>query len=410
MKLIKFDLPIDGVKVKTVEELREHFTVEILDHFRSGLLTKWLASRKLQDEMEVIKALDGAEDHALLKGLCNVFSIEIDDEIASAMLGKSLAKTESNIHEKLKIYDDLAEAIDFAIYQGIRLNCITVGGGDLSKLEEVKWPKNKENYFKGESFFEKESGLIFCAPNSCELIEKIIGNEEKASPGDFAGWFMLPESAEDYSGNWALLSSILKYRAKLLSLISGRENIGMLKKSIDNRILKIEKSIKIIDGHAFEMQNFFAEKINSFGLELYILMRFPSQSILRYIKNGFEKQESMDSVDLEAFEKLSKVLSKKLDFFSSFSKEEYYRYLFFTKENKEINVKVDGPDDEGEARIELFVEIGDFVNTNDVIAVKGTGSSETPVFSPVTGFIKEIYVDEDTKISNGKKILKIEVC
>lgn len=122
MKLIKFDLPIDGVKVKTVEELREHFTVEILDHFRSGLLTKWLASRKLQDEMEVIKALDGAEDHALLKGLCNVFSIEIDDEIASAMLGKALAKTESNIHEKLKIYDDLAEAIDFAIYQGIRLN------------------------------------------------------------------------------------------------------------------------------------------------------------------------------------------------------------------------------------------------------------------------------------------------
>ncbi|MCK7577768.1 MAG: hypothetical protein MZV65_19565 [Chromatiales bacterium] len=32
MKMIKFDLPIDGVKVKSVEELRDHFKSEILNH------------------------------------------------------------------------------------------------------------------------------------------------------------------------------------------------------------------------------------------------------------------------------------------------------------------------------------------------------------------------------------------
>ena len=86
MKIIKFDLPIDGVKVKTVEELRDHFTLEMLAHARSGLLGKWLSSRKLQDELAAVKALDGAEDHALLKGLCEVFGVEADEAVMTVML------------------------------------------------------------------------------------------------------------------------------------------------------------------------------------------------------------------------------------------------------------------------------------------------------------------------------------
>ena len=43
-KMIKFDLPIDGVKVATLDQLRDHFTTEIIAHFRSGLLTRWLQS------------------------------------------------------------------------------------------------------------------------------------------------------------------------------------------------------------------------------------------------------------------------------------------------------------------------------------------------------------------------------
>jgi hypothetical protein len=123
MKLIKFDLPIDGVKVKTVDELREHFTLEILDHFRSGLLVKWLASRKLQDELGAIKVLDDVEDSALLKGLCEVFGIEAD-EATVAEITKESAKSGENINEIAKIYDELAEKIDFFTYKAIRLQCI----------------------------------------------------------------------------------------------------------------------------------------------------------------------------------------------------------------------------------------------------------------------------------------------
>ncbi|AFL72640.1 hypothetical protein [Thiocystis violascens] len=159
MKIIKFDLPIDGVKVKTVDELRDHFTLEILAHAHSGLLAKWLSSRKLQDELAAVKTLDGAEDHTLLKGLCEIFGVDIDDEIASAMLNKAPTKTEISVNEQVKMYDDLAEIVDLAIYQAIRLNCITANCNKAENTEvELCWAPQKEVYFKGESVFEKYSG------------------------------------------------------------------------------------------------------------------------------------------------------------------------------------------------------------------------------------------------------------
>ena len=57
-KMIKFDLPIDGVKVSTLDELRDHFTAEIVGHFRSGLLAKWLRSRRMTDQLEGGRSLD----------------------------------------------------------------------------------------------------------------------------------------------------------------------------------------------------------------------------------------------------------------------------------------------------------------------------------------------------------------
>ncbi|WP_295399646.1 hypothetical protein [uncultured Thiocystis sp.] len=102
MKMIKFDLPIDGVKVKNIEELREHFTIEILDHFRSGLLGKWLASRRLQDELAAVQALDKLDDHALLKGLCGVFGVEADDLVIAEILKEPATASSGNLLMKIK--------------------------------------------------------------------------------------------------------------------------------------------------------------------------------------------------------------------------------------------------------------------------------------------------------------------
>jgi formylglycine-generating enzyme required for sulfatase activity len=86
MKLIKFDLSIDGVKVKDINELRDHFTPEILAHYRSGVLAKWLMTRKYQDELTALASLEDGDDHSLLKALCHVFQIDADERVIAEAL------------------------------------------------------------------------------------------------------------------------------------------------------------------------------------------------------------------------------------------------------------------------------------------------------------------------------------
>ena len=88
MKTIKFDLPIDGVKVATGDELRSHFTTEVLDHFRSDVLAKWLRTRPdMSAELNDVEKLaaDG-EDKPTLLALCKAFGVDADEHAVEAAL------------------------------------------------------------------------------------------------------------------------------------------------------------------------------------------------------------------------------------------------------------------------------------------------------------------------------------
>ena len=82
MKAIKFDLPIDGTKVRNIEELRDHFSTEILDLYKNGLLVKWLINQRYPDYAQAVERLHPTETDAnLLKLLCGIFEIDVDFEI-----------------------------------------------------------------------------------------------------------------------------------------------------------------------------------------------------------------------------------------------------------------------------------------------------------------------------------------
>lgn len=89
-KTIKFDLPIGGVKVKTVDELRSHFTTEILDHFRKGTLAQWLRTRNLSAELAAVEELsaDAAPERTLL-ALCEAFAVDADEHSVQAALARA---------------------------------------------------------------------------------------------------------------------------------------------------------------------------------------------------------------------------------------------------------------------------------------------------------------------------------
>ncbi len=79
MKAIKFDLPIDGTKVRTIEELREHFSTEILDLYKNGLLLKWLINQRYPSYAQAVEQLLPTETDAnLLKLLCGIFEVDVD--------------------------------------------------------------------------------------------------------------------------------------------------------------------------------------------------------------------------------------------------------------------------------------------------------------------------------------------
>lgn len=87
--MIKFDLPIDGVKVATLEELRDHFTAEVIGHFRSGLLARWLQSRSMARELAAIGSMTAGDDIGVFRELCGIFGVAADDDAIAAVVGKA---------------------------------------------------------------------------------------------------------------------------------------------------------------------------------------------------------------------------------------------------------------------------------------------------------------------------------
>lgn len=164
MKLIKFDLPIDGVKVKNIEELRDHFTVEILDHYRSGLLAKWLLVRKMSDELAAVKALDGAENPLLLKGLCEVFGIEADDAVIAAILNDPTPTFGLNIADVVKQSKDGEKIINLA-------DLLPIQPGELKLFTNRFLIVDSLNLEDAELILKSANGtLIF---KSCEVLRLI---------------------------------------------------------------------------------------------------------------------------------------------------------------------------------------------------------------------------------------------
>jgi formylglycine-generating enzyme required for sulfatase activity len=88
-KLIRFDLPINGTKVKDLEELRDNLTEEIVGLARSGMLARWLTSRGHQSEAERVTAAvaDHEKDAALCLALCDILGVAAVAEDLEVLFG-----------------------------------------------------------------------------------------------------------------------------------------------------------------------------------------------------------------------------------------------------------------------------------------------------------------------------------
>ena len=80
-KTIKFNLVCDGYQVRTLEDLRNHFSIEdILQYYRDKVLEKWLAVRSFTEELEAVKLIQSDSDLEIIERLVSIFNVEIDKE------------------------------------------------------------------------------------------------------------------------------------------------------------------------------------------------------------------------------------------------------------------------------------------------------------------------------------------
>ena len=86
-KIPKFNLTMDGELVRSIEELQNNFSVDdILNHFESKRLHKWLKSRGFTDYLTKVEAIDYDDKTAIIKPLMDIFEIDYSDEDLSDIL------------------------------------------------------------------------------------------------------------------------------------------------------------------------------------------------------------------------------------------------------------------------------------------------------------------------------------
>ena len=80
-KNLKFDMVLDGEKINSLEELRDHPSTELLDLQQDGRLSRWVRAHGGTNEADQLSALSLSGDKAQdLYAICQILSIDIELE------------------------------------------------------------------------------------------------------------------------------------------------------------------------------------------------------------------------------------------------------------------------------------------------------------------------------------------
>jgi hypothetical protein len=284
IKTIKFDLPIDGVKVKNIDELRDHFTVEIIELYKNGLLAKWLRSHNYKDELEKVSALANSfftnvvsndnflesidtvniyevDNVELMKKLCEIFTIESDDIVLSLALGIPLPTEHENFKKIQNQYIEsllekeskiLVDKIDYAVYYAIRLIALY---GSYSYNKELFKDKNK--------FFKKGDSIDGVKITATGILKNQlwVGKINELGYYDSVSWYLCSEYLKHYDGNSDSYRNAFFFKAmqvqrkEILFALAQSVSIPILKKLLLERCDDLESIIKILPNGREEIKD-----------------------------------------------------------------------------------------------------------------------------------------------------------
>ncbi len=155
IKIIKFDLPINGTKVTTLEALRDNLTDEIVNLARSGQLERWFKSRQMPQQAQAVATAlsQHAGDTALFLALCEVLEVEVHPDDASAIFD---APPEAGQPVKGGKYFELYEELKKS-YEAMQENPKSIWE---SKITELKIPSSVGNSGYIEKWAVRKGALV----------------------------------------------------------------------------------------------------------------------------------------------------------------------------------------------------------------------------------------------------------
>ncbi|WP_101909255.1 hypothetical protein [Marasmitruncus massiliensis] len=81
-KTIKFNLICNGNPVRTLDDLRNNFSIEdVLEYYKNQLLQRWLTVRGYSEELKKLESIKESEDLPLIKALIDLFEVEVDSSV-----------------------------------------------------------------------------------------------------------------------------------------------------------------------------------------------------------------------------------------------------------------------------------------------------------------------------------------
>lgn len=225
---IKFPLEMkDGFKVRTLEELKQHFDLEnVLVYLLNGKLLRWLELRYYDDEVMAIKLLN-ISDPQLYQKLCDIFDVNLPQKIDINI--EDVSRKQNRIL-KIKQYTDdkklITQEENFAFNQE-----------DLENL----YRHNKTTIYLCEGTFE-------IPEDKCELDYVIVGkpnvrglNSQKMKIKQFIGERLL--NVKNYKIPFEIVDDI-----QFEKYIQTKNYIVILSKKfsflINSKIIVINKKTK----------------------------------------------------------------------------------------------------------------------------------------------------------------------
>ncbi len=259
-----FSIELNGVEIKTLENLRENFDLEkVVGYFKSGELVEWLADRFYDDEADALENLS-AEDKNLAQKICAALGVECDEDLEFTQRIREKKKIlaektdDQNIIDNATTtalnQDDLANLLHMD-YQTIYL-CgenftVPIRVADKKYIGVLSTPKIKIKANSDEDLAAKN--IVF---ENCQL------HWQKAAPIDELK--ALASKIFGNDGKWLIIKKSSGYETEIVSYY---ENLNRTEKSMavnmlcqgkydESKIVYLQVTEDFSDGFALTIDSF----------------------------------------------------------------------------------------------------------------------------------------------------------